>query len=200
MTWVCLLAATGGVLSPYQDEDERRSIRKEAPQQTKEEESSPRGLLPLPGLIHLGASFYPVVAFHETDFSTRSASGVDAYFSLSTILSGLVPWHTQVGIAWVQDKADFNLTIGKLGTGVHTALGANMNINVSFGTAYLHGSDVRGSRFTMFLEIRLGTRDLFLPGSFVSIGYLNVSNIHARIDGTDLETIEAFLLTIGFGG
>lgn len=199
MTWICILSATGGILSPYQDEDERKSIRRQEPRQAKVEEET-RGLLPLPGLIHLGASFYPIVKFGETDLSTRTASGMDAYFSLSTILSGLVPWHTQIGIAWVQDKDDFNLTIFKLGTGVHTALGADVNLNVSFGTAYLHGSDLSGSRFTMFLEVRLGTRDLFLPGSFVSIGYLNVSNIHARIDGTELETIEALLLTIGFGG
>jgi hypothetical protein len=198
VTWVCLLAMTGGILSPYQDEDERKSIRKQEPKQVEEETTG--GLLSLPGLLHLGASYYPTIQFDETDFSARSGSGIDAYFSLSTILSGIVPWHTQIGVVWVEDKADFDLTIVKLGTGVHTALGGNINLSVSFGTAYLHGSDVSGSRFTMFLEIRLGTRDLFLPGSFISIGYLNISNINARIDGVDLETIEGLMLTIGFGG
>lgn len=203
---LCLLADTGGILSPYyvedpvqdQDLDERKSIRKQPPQEPPKE-STGEGL-GLPGLIHLGASYYPSISFDETPFSSRSGSGIDAYFSLSTFLSGIVPWHTQIGIVWVEDKGDFDLTLLKLGTGIHTAVGGDITLNVSFGTVYLYGDSVDGHKFTMYFEVRVGTRDVFMPGSFISIGYLNISNINADINNVDLETIEGFLITIGFGG
>jgi len=201
-----LLAGTGGLLSPYSDEDpiqdqdldERKSIRKQPP--PEEPKDSSGGILSLPGLIHLGASYYPSIGFDETPISSRSGSGIDAYFSLSTFLSGVVPWHTQVGVVWVEDKGDFSLTLIKLGTGIHTAVGGNINLNISFGTVYLYGDEVDGHKFTMYFEVRIGTRDVFMPGSFMSVGYLNISNINADINNVDLETIEGFMLTIGFGG
>lgn len=177
-------------LSPY------NQGKQQQPSPRTQEEKPSGGGFRLPEIVYLGPTLYPSIRFTDTGIPSRSGFGLDARFGLSTFLSGLVPFHAHIGVVWVEDKGDFDLTIIKLGTGVHFDVGRVFSFSASVGTTYLLGH-VSGSRFTAYVEIMFRVQNLLFANSHFAVGILNLTNISADIAGNDLETVTGLMATVG---